>query len=61
MCEWKQRFMNASACLATGSVELPSLRYARRALRRNVRSLAVHMNLHGPARNFVQAIRSRRG
>jgi CelD/BcsL family acetyltransferase involved in cellulose biosynthesis len=61
MSEWKQRFMNASACLATGSVELPSLRYARRALRRNVRSLAVRLNLHGPARNLVQAIRSRRG
>ena len=36
--EYKQRFMNTSCQLANGSVELPSMRWLGRTVRRKVRS-----------------------
>ena len=36
--EYKQRFMNTSCQLASGSVELPSMRWLGRTVRRKVRS-----------------------
>jgi len=57
MSEWKQRFMNASVPLANGSVELASARYAYRLLRGQVRSLAIRLNLHSPARRALQVLR----
>lgn len=57
MFDQKRRLMNALTPVATGSVELLSMRYAKRALRRNLRSLVINMHLDGPARRLYRALR----
>jgi CelD/BcsL family acetyltransferase involved in cellulose biosynthesis len=56
--EQKRRFMNASIPLATGFVELSSWRYARRCLRKGIRSLAVRLHVMEPARTLLRALRA---
>lgn len=56
--DYKKRFMNASIQVASGSIELLSMRYVKRATRRHVRSMAAKMHIEGPALALVQAIRN---
>jgi CelD/BcsL family acetyltransferase involved in cellulose biosynthesis len=56
MYEHKQRFMNASVTLASGSVELASWLHTRRALRRNLGSLAKRLHVDQPARILLRAL-----
>ena len=59
MSLYKERLMNASVTLASGSVELPSLRSLRRAAQRKLRALVVSTPLAGPARRFVHWARGK--
>jgi CelD/BcsL family acetyltransferase involved in cellulose biosynthesis len=54
--EHKQRFMNASVPVASGSVELPSWLQTRRALRRNARWLAERLHVDQPARTLFHTL-----
>jgi CelD/BcsL family acetyltransferase involved in cellulose biosynthesis len=56
MYEHKQRFMNASVPLASGSVELASWLHTRHALRRNCRWLAERLRVDQPARTLYHAL-----
>jgi CelD/BcsL family acetyltransferase involved in cellulose biosynthesis len=60
MYEHKQRFMNASVALASGSVELASWLHTRRALRRNLRWLAERLHVDQPARTLFRALLRRK-
>ena len=54
MTLYKERLMNASVPLASGSVELPSWLSFRRGARRKLRKLAINSPFAGPARQFVR-------
>jgi CelD/BcsL family acetyltransferase involved in cellulose biosynthesis len=61
MSLYKQRLMNASVLLASGSVELPSWRSIRRQMQRNLRSLLAKSPLGEPVRNALNSLRELRG
>jgi CelD/BcsL family acetyltransferase involved in cellulose biosynthesis len=52
--EQKKRFMNASTTVASGSVGLPSLRYARRLIRKSARSSLIALKLHAPIKRLLR-------
>jgi CelD/BcsL family acetyltransferase involved in cellulose biosynthesis len=57
MNEHKQRFMNSSTLLASGSVEVPSWRYLGRATRKIVKSFIIRSHLERPARAAIGIVR----
>jgi len=60
MSLYKQRLMNASVPLASGSVELPSWRSIRRNTQRNLRSLLAKSPLREPVRGALNSLRQLR-
>ena len=60
LADYKQRFMNASVPLASGSVELMSWRSVKRWMRGTLRSLMVRASLDQPLRYVVSAARQLR-
>ena len=55
---YKERLMNASALVASGSVELPSwLASVRRSAERNLRSLLANSPLREPMRRMINSLR----
>jgi hypothetical protein len=61
MSLYKQRLMNASVPLASGSVELPSWRSIRRQMRRHLRSLLAKSPLDRPVRDALNSLWELRG
>ena len=60
MYEHKQRFMNASVPVASGSVEVASWLHTRRTLRRKLRWLAERLHVDQPARSLFHALLHRK-
>ena len=53
MSEQKRRFMNASALVAEGAVELSSWRRSRRSVRNNLRFFVRRLNIHRAGRRLL--------